>query len=150
MDSTEIELSDRKIRDAYARHLAGASWHDIAEEFGYANAGSAQVSVSRYIQRTAYRLDQAEREAMLRVELDRLDALQRAVWPSAMTGDAKGVEAALKVMDRRHRLLGFNKPDERVSNQTLIVPADRFVETLKEAIEERDAAKPTQVSSLSP
>ena len=139
MDSTEIELAGRRIRDAYARRREGASWQEVAEEFGYASATSAQVSVSRYVQATAYRFDQAERESMLRMELDRLDALQQAVWAAAMTGDTKAVEAVLKVQDRRHRLLGFNRPEEKISNQTLIVPADRFVETLKEAIEERES-----------
>ena len=44
------------------------------------------------------------------LEGDRLDALMRALWPRAISGDVKAVRAVLSVMDRRAKLFGLNQP----------------------------------------
>ena len=50
------------------------------------------------------------REALVALECDRLDAMLSAVWDKATTGDAKAVEFALKISERRVKLLGLEQP----------------------------------------
>ncbi len=46
--------------------------------------------------------------------LDRLDALQNAVWQKAMAGDVGAVRAAHKIVMSRCRLLALDKPAKSV------------------------------------
>lgn len=41
------------------------------------------------------------------LELDRLDALQAAIWCRAIAGDCSAVAVALKIMEQRVKLLGL-------------------------------------------
>jgi hypothetical protein len=42
------------------------------------------------------------------LEATRLDALQAALWPCAMTGSWQAAQTVLKIMDQRAKLLAFN------------------------------------------
>lgn len=57
------------------------------------------------------------REALL-VELARLDAILRALWPAVLTGDVPACRTALACLDRRAKYLGLDSPAR------LIVEAD--------------------------
>jgi len=138
--SSEIEPFDdtSKAREAYAMHLAGADWSQVAESLGYSSADSARITVRKILQRAALQLSDEALEDMLGTELERLNALQVSVWPMAMAGDSKSIETVLKIMSTRHKLLGFEKRDEKVTNQTLVVGGDNFLEVLQKAVENRD------------
>jgi len=47
-------------------------------------------------------------DELVEVEVARCDQLQLAVWPKAIKGDTRAIAAALKVMERRARLLGLD------------------------------------------
>ncbi len=47
---------------------------------------------------------------MRKLENERLDALLLAVWPAAKRGDVASVNAALRIMDRRAKLNGLDRP----------------------------------------
>lgn len=51
-------------------------------------------------------------ETIRRVQrkLDRLEAFQAAIWPAALSGDPKAIDAASKIMLRRAKCLGFDPP----------------------------------------
>ncbi|GAA4055272.1 helix-turn-helix domain-containing protein [Agromyces indicus] len=49
-----------------------------------------------------------EAEELRLLELDRLDALMRAVWADAMAGDTKAIDAVLRIMARRASLLNLD------------------------------------------
>src|SRR5699024_2045667 len=51
-------------------------------------------------------------DEMRTVELSRLDRLQRAVWGKAVKGDLQAVDRALKIIDRRSKLLGLDAPQQ--------------------------------------
>ncbi|PSQ81736.1 MAG: hypothetical protein BRD40_03355 [Bacteroidetes bacterium QS_1_65_9] len=55
---------------------------------------------------------QVEAQEMLRMELRRLNELQRAMWTKAMQGEGEAVDRVLKVMKRRANYLGLDEPDE--------------------------------------
>ncbi len=94
--------------DALALRRAGASFREIASQLGCSST-SAFRAVSRVLDRTMVEL--GESAAVLRaMELERLDALLAAVWPAAVAGDLPSVAMALRVAERRARLLGLDAP----------------------------------------
>jgi hypothetical protein len=46
-----------------------------------------------------------------RLEEARLDDLQEGIWDKALAGDSRAVEVALKVLERRAKLLGLDFSD---------------------------------------
>ena len=59
-------------------------------------------------------MDHREAEAVEQhraLELARLDALQVGLWDRAVGGDVKAVNAVLRIIEQRSRLLGLDKPE---------------------------------------
>lgn len=107
---------------AYQLRVAGKSWWDISEELRITEE-AASTLVAERIRAAAQLVDEGSRRTLLATELDRLDALQAAVWPQAMAGETKSVEAALKVIDRRARLLGLDAESGSITqSNTIVVP----------------------------
>jgi len=82
----------------------GFTYDAIAQEVGYADRGTAHRVVKRALAQSAVDAVDAHRK----LEQDRLDALQLAVWTRAMSGDPVAVQSALKIIEARARLLGLN------------------------------------------
>jgi hypothetical protein len=113
-------LAERDAR-IFASRRAGVTTQEIAKRFGI-SVGAVNSAVQRQLQKL-------NREALLaypevlRMELERLDALQQALWPMTqhrkITGpdgdehvvepDMKAVQQVLAIMDRRSRLLGMEQ-----------------------------------------
>jgi hypothetical protein len=140
MSSDEIELPDEtaRAREAHGLYLMGLEWSEIAQRVGYKNADSARITTKQVLQRAALNLDQERLDEMLNTELERLNLLQAAAWPMALAGDTRSIDIVLKVMNTRHKLLGFDKREEKVTNQTLVVSGDNFIEILQQAVENRE------------
>ncbi|MEU4228278.1 hypothetical protein AB0F17_28625 [Nonomuraea sp. NPDC026600] len=72
----------------------------------------AAAAVTDPTERRLIGLDSADGESTAtetrELELIRLDRLQAALWPDAMTGDTTAARTILRVMDRRARLLGLD------------------------------------------
>jgi hypothetical protein len=70
------------------------------------------------------------------LETMRLDALQAAVWPSAMLGDPKSVDAAVKIILARMRVNNLDQVDPVVNKQMILVMGDKeedYIAALKAA-----------------
>jgi hypothetical protein len=113
-------LAERDMR-IFKMRQAGTSVAEIARRFGISSG-----TVSRAIQR---QLEKMNREAilaypeMLRLELERLDSLQQAIWPMTqhrksvmddgtevqLEPDIKAIQQVLSIMDRRTKLLGVEQ-----------------------------------------
>lgn len=97
-------LLDRE-RKAVALKASGATYRQIAD------ALDVDVATAH---RTVIRALSAERhdavDDMRRVEADRLDRLQRAVWLDATNGSPAAIDRVLKIMERRARLFGLDAP----------------------------------------
>lgn len=113
-------LAERDLR-MFKMRQAGTSINEIARRFG-----TSSSTVSRSIQR---QLEKMNREAilaypeMLRLELERLDTLQQAIWPMTqhrkqvmddgtevqLEPDIKAIQQVLSIMDRRTKLLGIEQ-----------------------------------------
>jgi len=119
-------LAERDAR-IFALKKAGVSSREIARRFDMTTS-----AISKAIQRQLEKLNQESRlnyVEVLRMELERLDALQASIWPMtqnrkqtnpdgsevAIEPDLKAVQQVLSVMDRRAKLLGMDQTNVNVS-----------------------------------
>jgi len=98
-------LVDREIQVLELRR-AGWTWTRIAEQVGYADHTGAYAAYKRAIKRV---MEQPVEELRTQ-ELDRLDRLQVAAWQAAVKGDTKAILTILRIMERRAKLIGLDKP----------------------------------------
>jgi hypothetical protein len=115
---TKEFLAERDSR-IFSMRKAGVSTGEIASRFGISTA-AVNTAVNRQLARLNREALMAYPE-VLRLELERLDALQQAIWPltqhrkvTAPDGselvvepDLKAIQQVLGIMDRRSRLLGM-------------------------------------------
>lgn len=113
-------LAERDARIFQARR-AGVTTHEIAKRFGI-SVGAVHNAVTRNLQKLNREALMAYPE-VLRMELERLDALQQSLWPltqhrkvagpdgdeHVVEPDMKAVQQVLAIMDRRSRLLGMEQ-----------------------------------------
>lgn len=136
--TTREFLAERDMR-IFKMRQAGTSVTEIARRFGVSTS-----SVSRSIQR---QLEKMNREAILaypevlRLELERLDNLQQAIWPMTqhrrvvmddgtevqMEPDLKAIQQVLSIMDRRTKLLGMEQTNVNVQVETTSTQSVRAV-----------------------
>lgn len=90
--------------------LQGYTYEEIADKLGYADSSGAYRAVKRAKEQVK---DAAveNAEEILRMELDRLDRMQRGLWKEAIEGSPGAVDRILKIMERRAKLLGLDAPD---------------------------------------
>lgn len=117
---TKEFLAERDLR-IFKMRQAGVANSEIARRFNI-SVGAVNQSVQRQLQKL-------NREALLaypevlRMELERLDALQQAIWPLtqhrkvkaddgteiSVEPDLKAIQQVLSIIDRRARLLGMEQ-----------------------------------------
>lgn len=122
---TAESVHERDMR-IFKLRQAGTSIGEIARRFGVSTQ-----TVSRSISR---QLEKMNREALLaypeilRMELERLDSMQQALWPLTqhrrqvlddgtevqIEPDIKAVQQVLSIMDRRSKLLGMEQTNVNV------------------------------------
>jgi len=95
--------------------IQGVKSDDIAREVGYSNRAPAYKVVRQALDETIA----ANVQELRATEIARLDALQAAIWPTAMAGDVEAVGQVVALLDRRARLLGLYpagkpRPEERL------------------------------------
>lgn len=146
----QAEVSERRAQ-AIALRIAGLEWQAIADRLGYASRGAACTDVTRALEANR-KAERAAVEELRFVESQRLDRLQVAVWAQAIAGDAKAVEAVLKVMDRRAKLFGLDasKQMEVAFTRRSELEADAVADAVAaalEAIEVDDAQRATALAA---
>lgn len=124
-EANEAERRTELARQAHALRLEGRSWWQISEELKITEALASGL-VSDAIKEASSLADEGAKRQMLSLEIARLDALQRAVWAAAMTGDTRSVETALKIIAQRSKLLGLDDAiaGKQVTNNTIVVPGN--------------------------
>jgi hypothetical protein len=93
------------------------SYAQIAEALGYAGPQGAQYAVEAAIGRVI----REPAEAVLTLELERLDGMFSKPYQNAINGDLMAVNTCLSIMSRKARLLGLDAPtktDATLSNGT--------------------------------
>ena len=112
-------LAERDSR-VFAMRRGGTSVSEIAKRFGISSR-AVNASIQRQLQRLNKEALLAYPE-LLRLELERLDTLQQALWPLTqhrkvrgedgadhpIEPDIKAVQQVLAIMEKRTKLLGIN------------------------------------------
>jgi hypothetical protein len=131
--------SKEKQKRAMALKLAGASYAQIAENLGYADASGAHKAVAVGMKSSL----QENAGELRKIHYGRLEHMLMLVWPAVNTGDSHAVNSALQVMDRMERLYGLNEAQRvditSATRETIIVAdgeKEAYIKALKEAIEE--------------
>lgn len=117
--------------------INGSTYTEIADELGYSSRGSACSDVRRALEKHVIEEGLAV-EAWRELELARLDVLQKAIWPEAMEGSPRAIETALKILDRRAKLLGL---DSAIKLEVLTIDAlDAQIQRLEAELGRNDFA----------
>ena len=98
------------LREAEAVELraAGVSFAKIGEKVGLSESG-AYLAVKRVLKRVQDQATETQGENVC-LALRRLDTMLTALWPRVLAGDPQAVAAALRVEERRARMLGYDAP----------------------------------------
>lgn len=127
---TRSHSEEDKAFKAYNYRLAGTDWQAISEKLGYSSATVAKREVAKLVNRASDSMALEQREALLELELSRLDALQASVWGMAAVGDLKAIDTVLKIMSHRAKLLKL-EDETSTSVNTIVITADSYAETLR-------------------
>jgi hypothetical protein len=100
----QLKAEERQVQ-ALRLRLAGVGFPQIAEELKYANRSCAYAAVMAALEKARGEPAEELRELMLA----RLDEMLAGVWGAAISGDPDSVSAALRIEERRAKLLGLDK-----------------------------------------
>ena len=84
----------------------GATFDQIAKQLGYASGSGAYMAYRRACLKIIYE----EVEETRKMEMDRLDNAQTRIMPQVNLGNIPAINALLRIMERRARLLGLDMP----------------------------------------
>jgi DNA-binding CsgD family transcriptional regulator len=104
-DQQRLTAQERRIKVLSLRK-AGVSFRAIAETLGCSIATVHGDVQHVYAELNAQQ--QAEAQELRTLEAARLDDLQAGCWSRARNGDLKAIQTALRIMERRARLLGLD------------------------------------------
>lgn len=107
MSELAQNIEDRS-RQVYHLRRGGMSHTEIAARLGISYAEC--IRDFRSFQKKAMaEFGPEDRVSLTQLEVDRLDALQLAVWDAAMAGDTKAVTSVLQIINTRTKLLGLDQ-----------------------------------------
>ncbi len=108
--SVKRDLSKATVRDhqqkALELRLTGMSTRAIAEALGVSDHSTIQARINGALKE----IIREPAEAVLKMELERLDVMLVGLWKQAAAGDLQALDRALKIQDRRARYLGLDAP----------------------------------------
>jgi N-methylhydantoinase B/oxoprolinase/acetone carboxylase alpha subunit len=84
----------------------GLTWDMIADRTGYKSPSAALAAY----QRAAKRIVQDDIESIRKIEAERLDMAQSAIWGSVLSGNIPAVATLIRIQERRAKLLGLDQP----------------------------------------
>ena len=104
------DLSKATVREhqqaALKLRLTGMSHRAIAEALGVSDHTTIQGRIAGALKE----IIREPAEAVLKMELERLDVMLLGLWKQAAGGDLQALDRALKIQDRRAKYLGLDAP----------------------------------------
>ena len=132
-EQADIETRKREAR-VFELRIQGFTFEQIATEVGYQGASGAWQAYKRVKESHIFEsVDEARQ-----LELMRLDEMMLALWDRAIGGDLPAASCVLKIMDRRAKLLGLDKPEKievnkwDISGQDIDAEVQRIVTIMNE------------------
>ena len=110
---------------AYQMRIGGMQPSEIAEKLGYVHPDEIIRMIDERYSYDASYLNNLERKQILFLEMTRLDALQGALWPSAMMGDPKSVDSCVRIIQARAKICGLEQVDPVVQKNLVLVMGDK-------------------------
>lgn len=104
----EVDLrAIQKENQALDLRLAGATYDVIARECQFTHRSAARKAVGRAL----YRIQAEPVKQIREMEQARLDRMMRAIWPKVLRGELDAIATALRIEERRSKLLGLDQAD---------------------------------------
>lgn len=85
---------------------AGYTYDQIAKALQF----KAGTTARTYVQKAMQRAVQEGTDELREIEAHRLDTAQAAIWQNVINGDVTAVNALIRIMERRSKLLGLDAP----------------------------------------
>lgn len=104
--SAKVAVVERRA-EALALRRKGYSYPQIASELGVA-LGTAHKDVQQGLGEVQA-LARESADAIVSLELERLDTMLAGVWHKASTGSTPAIRAALQISQRRMKILGLER-----------------------------------------
>jgi hypothetical protein len=131
MPKGESKTSPRRI-EAAEKHVealqlrkAGATYQQIADTLGYSVAGAEKA-----VKTALADMKHEPAQELIILERARLDALLMGIWSQAVKGNQGAIDRALRIMERRAKLLGLDAPVK--TDMTVNTWEDKVVALLKD------------------
>jgi hypothetical protein len=103
--ANDISATEKQVK-ALTLRKAGASYVTIADALGYSSGSGAFKAVAAGLKKTL----QEPADDLRRLELARLDDMLKAIAHHVASGNLTAIDRALKIQERRARLLGLDAP----------------------------------------
>lgn len=100
--------AEEKRSIALELRKSGANFKQIAQKLNCSNRMASNY-VNKAIEEVS-KLNQNTAQEIIDLEVHRLDAMLLAIAPSVNNGNLSAVDRAIKIMERRAKLLGLDKP----------------------------------------
>jgi hypothetical protein len=114
-------IAEEKRQKAIDLRRLGCTYREIADQIG-ASPGYSFKLVTQALKRIRQETNEIAEDART-LELERLDNLWRYAYQAVINGDVAAIDKAVKVMDRRARLLGLDAPSrQEISGELLTSP----------------------------
>jgi Trp operon repressor len=135
LDADDDEMAQRRQKVSALR-LMHYTQREIAAEIGVSVA-----TVNRDL--AVVRAEWAERrtqsyEAWVAEELAKIDLLERAILPAAISGDDKAQARLVQFMDRRARMMGLDKPERHEHTVITLDAVEAEIARLEREMVERE------------
>lgn len=119
---THVPTPEQLDRESQVLQLrqSGATFDAIAQQVGIADRGMAH----KIYKRALARVHAPEVTELRKLEGERLDELQLAIYSKALRGDIKAVQEVRRLMERRARLYGLDHADG-IAERTLQLEQDK-------------------------
>ena len=102
-----IRAREREL-EAVRLRRAGVEYHDIGDKLGISESGAYEC-VRRVLARVVTEANETGAEN-LALDLQRVNVMLVGLWPKVLAGDPQAIVAALRVLERRARMLGYDAP----------------------------------------
>lgn len=139
-NASAIKAKERAAQAIQLR-MEGLTFAKIADEAGYKSPQAAHDAVKRALDATI----REPASELIKLELERLDVLWQIQYLNAQSGDVQALNACMKLMERRARLLGLDAPEKREltgkdgselipTSGVLVVPASMDAEEWEKSV----------------